>query len=126
MIPAHYSTLVKFVRGVPKVEVDVIDPIGGRATRYVMIVDTGADHIQLEPAAAASAGLNYAALPPVKVATAGGMVTLKQAKITIDLCGKQSKVTAIFGATPAGPLLGRSSLLALLEVGFDSSDWGYK
>lgn len=126
MIPAHYPTLVKFIGGVPKAEVRVIHSKTGITTRYVTIVDTGADHLQLEPAAAASAGLNYAALPHTSIATAGGNVTFRQAQITVELYGKQKQVTAFFGPSPAGPLLGRSTLLTLLEVGFDSTDWGYK
>jgi len=125
MIAPYYGTLIAFSGGVPMAEVHIIHPTTGKKTRYAAIVDTGADHLQFDSAAAANAGLNYATLQGISVTTAGGAVTLKQAAIDIELEGVTLKATAFFGPSPAGTLLGRSALLKALEIAFDSTDWGY-
>jgi predicted aspartyl protease len=125
VIAAYYGSVVAFHKGVPKAEVYVINPATGKKTRYAAIVDTGADHLLLDAAAAANAGLTYSALPGITVTTAGGSAVLKQAKIVIELEGVRLTVPAWFGPTPAGVLLGRSALLKALEIAFDVSDWGY-
>ncbi|HEY6372167.1 MAG TPA: retroviral-like aspartic protease family protein, partial [Candidatus Sulfotelmatobacter sp.] len=117
--------MVTFHHGVPKAEVYVIHPTTRKKTRYAAIVDTGADDLQLETAAAANAGLNYSALPGIAVTTAGATVTLKQANIDIEIYGVQLNVPALFGPSPAGVLLGRSALLKAFEIAFDNTAWGY-
>ncbi len=125
MIAPYYGWLIAFCNGVPMAEVHVIHPKTGQKTRYAGIVDTGADHLQLDTAAAAYAGLNYAMLPGIAVKTAGSSnVVLKQGSVDIELQGVRLTVPALFGPSPAGVLLGRSALLKALEVAFDATDWG--
>jgi predicted aspartyl protease len=90
-----------------------------------ILVDTGADYLQVPAGAATTAGWSLSAGTLVSVGTAGGTTTMTLLPgVSVEIEGTSVIVDLL--CHPSGsskPLLGRSALRALKEVGFDLSDW---
>ena len=90
-----------------------------------ILVDTGADFLQVPAGAATTAGWSLSAGTAVSVGTAGGTTTMTLLPgVLVEIEGTPVIVDLL--CHPSGsskPLLGRSALRALKEVGFDLSDW---
>ena len=102
----------------------LIGPTANISIRNVL-VDTGADHLQVPAAAATAAGWLLSSGTSVSVKTVGGTITMTMlARLPVEIQG--TPVTLDVLCHPIGssrPLLGRSAILALSEVGFDPTDW---
>jgi predicted aspartyl protease len=108
----------------PLADVTLISP----STRFSIasvLVDTGADFLQVPASAATNAGLSLSAGTSTRVRTVGGIVHMtllvnvsvevEGVSITTDvLCHPNAK---------SRPLLGRKALVALRNVGFDPQEW---
>jgi predicted aspartyl protease len=108
----------------PLGDVLLIGP-GANVSIKGVLVDTGADYLQVPAGAATSAGWSLAAGKTVAVGTVGGTVAMTLLPgVVVEIEG--TPVTVDLLCHPSGsskPLLGRSALRALKEVGFDISGW---
>ena len=109
------------VRASPRADIVLVGstrfPIGS------VLVDTGADYLQVPASAATTAGLVLGA--PMHIRTAGGVITMPLVRAAnVEIEG--ILITTDLLCHPSGtstPLLGRAALLQLVEVGFDRSQW---
>lgn len=108
----------------PLADVVVVGP-AARFSLAGVLVDTGADLLQVPASAAIAAGLPLSAGSSIPISTAGGrayMTRLSGVRVEIEgipivtdlLCHPNSASRA---------LLGRQALAALVEFGFDSASW---
>lgn len=91
--------------------------------RIWCLVDSGADHIQLNRSVAGSAGIATTSTITVSTA-AGGSATLDVANsVTFSVEGRSVTGRCYFGSNTV-PILGRVSFLnAFANVGFGTKDW---
>lgn len=103
-----------------------LDP-GGKAVTLKCLVDTGADYVQINAADASAAGISLAGATLRTVSTVAGtamlqlvtgvQVTIEASKVlTIDVLVDMTNSTK-------PPLVGRPSLLAAFDLGFDVTQW---
>jgi predicted aspartyl protease len=90
-----------------------------------VLVDSGADYVQLPMWAAQQVGLNFSNAKTLRVNGATGSALMNLlAQITIEIEGKQVSVEVLFDPSQGRPLLGRNALRVLgNEYGFDLTDW---
>jgi predicted aspartyl protease len=97
----------------------------GTAVKFVALVDTGADYMQLPTEAAINVGLGPALATATRstINTAGGVVTRQRLLVDLEVRGIRVNVPTDFGPG-AYPLLGRQALFAAIgKAGFTTSDW---
>lgn len=104
-----------------------ISVIGATATVHIamILVDSGADYVQLPMWAADKAGINMAGGKPVRVngATGSDYMYLRSG-VDLDIEGKRITIDVLFDPKNRRPLLGRNGLRAMGDAyGFDQDDW---
>lgn len=111
----------------PLADLDLIGP-NGRASVSAVLVDTGADFLQLPERLAVTVGLlpsSAATIVSVSVKTAGGSLNMKRlAGVSVEVEGVP--ITTDLLCHPSGTsraLLGRGALRALTNVGFNVTHW---
>jgi predicted aspartyl protease len=89
-----------------------------------VLVDTGADFVQVPLSTLMAAGVSLNGASKIKVRTAAGTVKMPLVK-QVSLLVEGFPVTVDLLGSPANsrPLLGRNALLALQNVGFDTVGW---
>lgn len=93
--------------------------------RIWCLVDSGADHLQLSRAFAATAGIGFTGSRTVS--TAGGKVTLDETNPTsLEVEGYSSSELCLFGSSSV-QILGRVTFLNVFDaVGLDAKGWMFK
>ncbi len=90
-----------------------------------VVVDTGADFLQVPQSAASNAGLNLGQAIKQMVKTVSGTITmLRLPNVLVEIEG--IRIITVVLCNPNGtssPLLGRAALHRLVNVGFDASQW---
>ena len=123
-----YDDYQPYVKNGPVVDLTLHGPGGPNGAKTapvaVAIVDTGADYAQLNLNLATYVGLDPVNNgQPIKVATAGGTVTLHELVVDLELLGQTLQVTVHFGSGAAA-LLGLQGLFqAVQAAGFDTTEW---
>jgi predicted aspartyl protease len=124
MIPVIYNVRYPFIRNEPRADV-WLEPNHPRSPNYLCLVDTGAEYLQLPAAAASQVGLSLANAPTKNFRTAGGSVRLPYLTgLSVEIEGNLVTVDVVFDTqTRPLALLGRRALLAIYQVGFNTSEW---
>jgi predicted aspartyl protease len=100
-------------------------PGGTHGTTWsaVALVDTGADYMHLPKQAAHAIGVSLAGATVVKIATAGGTITMERVTVDVEIEGIRRRVPVNF-APNAMPLIGRQAMFAFLtSTGFTTTEW---
>jgi len=100
----------------------------GPARRFPVLgvlVDTGADLLQVPANAAASAGFPLGAGTKIPIGTAGGKATMiLLSGVVVEIEGIRVTTDLLCHPNPGSrPLLGRAALAALVAYGFDAVNW---
>jgi predicted aspartyl protease len=93
--------------------------------RVWALIDTGADFLQVLDSLAAKIGIDLTTQgTPKWIQTAGGGSTLvtEVQNVEVEIEGKRIQITCLFG-TNQTTLLGRTAVLAAIDVGFDVNGW---
>jgi len=90
-----------------------------------VLVDSGADLVQVPSSAAITAGLALSSGTPLTINTAGGSITMTLlSAVSIEVEGIPITVDLLCHPSPASrPLLGRQAIHALINVGFNATSW---
>jgi predicted aspartyl protease len=101
--------------------------IGSAATVHfaMVLVDSGADYVQLPMWSASNAGVNMAGATSVLVnGSTGSAYMFLKSGVDLEIEGKKVTVDVLFDPRNGRPLLGRNGLRALGDAyGFDQYDW---
>ena len=91
-----------------------------------VLIDTGADHLELPTGVASQLGINLATYGVIPLLTAGGTIPVKVVpNFGVEIENKLVYVTVHFLAISTG-LLGLDAILKAVDFGFDLTQWLYK
>lgn len=120
-----FDTGRAYVANRPMGDVLLLGPGGTHGTSFpfVALVDTGADYMHLPAQSAVAVGISLANARQVSVSTAGGIVTVYQEDVDVEIEGVRVNIPVNFA--PGGkPLIGRQAIFKVLEsTGFTTSEW---
>jgi predicted aspartyl protease len=90
-----------------------------------VLVDTGADLLQVPEAAAIQAGWMPSLGMKITIGTAGGTISMiKLTSVAIQIEGVHFVTDMLCHPNPSSrPLLGRTALAGLINFGFDPANW---
>jgi predicted aspartyl protease len=101
------------------------DSTGSRKSRRLWyLVDSGADHLQVNRSVAKSVAINLSLGHPqnVRLASGGTSPVTKVAGVTVGIEGRSWTVECLFGSNQT-PILGREVILKVMDIGFDVNGW---
>ena len=125
MTTVTYSNSRRFLRNRPYSNVTLLGVPGKPNLKFLALVDTGADYLQLPKSAAAVVGINLRSATPKTVHGATGSLSmLLVSGVKVEVEGKTVMVDCLFEPTnSSSALLGRQCLLAAVEAGFNVDEW---
>jgi len=131
LFPVTYDGVHAFFRNRPYADVychgvnGVVAP--AKQLHLSLLVDTGADYLELPNSVARQLNINLnAGYPQNQILTAGGYLPVTVVNnFTVTIEGKNVSVTAHFSSISNG-LLGLRAILAAVNFGLDTKQWLYE
>ncbi len=119
-----YKNVEQYIGNRPKLDIELVGPKSQRPV-YQALVDTGADYLMLPDTYAQQVGLSLSSAQPYGYWTANSWATSKILRnLDVIVEGLRITIDVVFDPLcPSGPILGRSALLAAIEVGFNDKEW---
>ena len=125
MSTVTYSAKKTYIGNRPWADV-LLAPLGAAVT-LKCLVDTGADHLQINALDASAAGFSLAAATPVTITSAAGSGVLQKiSAVQVSIEGSKTLIVDVLVDTTNSTkpqLAGRGLLLAAFDIGFNTSEW---
>jgi predicted aspartyl protease len=127
-IQVPYDADHRYVRNRPYADIYCYSPTNPNLPpeHLAVLIDTGADYLELPTGVATRLHINLAAHQSIPVLTAGGYVPVTLVpNFEVEIEKKRVRVMAHFLAISTG-LLGLDAILTAVDFGFDTTRWLYK